>query len=190
MEYTIFDCPLFSKYYEYKIYMLGFFQIKNVTKKGTLIAYDIFLKSHEYYYKLSIDMTTIDSKDTIPIKIKCYENFEYLNLPNKVIVVDDYGTSLKNVVYKVYEDKQEVLFDNIEIDSINDFTIKSNLFTVSLHKSAGWTMIDKSNTIDLSRNMFIYKLFDCTEAKKNIDFLKKNDDYQLEYFEKEKNKQK
>ena len=135
------ECNLFNEDYKHKIYLLGFLILNVDSEEACGKIIDIYLKSHEYYYKLSIDFIysyTTGVKDRAKIDILKFNEFKYLRPHKNVIMINENNVLFPELLYNVYKTPKEIFLKNSNVKNNNEVLLgqlKSTFFISRLGES-------------------------------------------------------
>lgn len=182
-------CELFKKDYIHKIKLLCAFVYNTESKEGSGHFVDLYLTSHNMYYKIKIDIAKFNDKTKeteMSVSIRKLDEFCYFRIPKNIISIDPNEITFPELKYQVYESKPDVIINYIDIKNSNNFIIKTNLFTINNTKKVKFVDIDLTKAKETSRNELVNKLFTGKEKEKIMEIFIDNDKYQEKCYKREK----
>lgn len=173
-----FELDIFKENYPYKIKFLGY--MKTSTKQADF--YDLYLETHGNYYKIKVDNACRVEEKQVRIKVDGCDEFKYLKSPNTVVkFLKNKRPVLEKLTYFMF-DNPIILTDINAVINNSVNSLSTNVFYIveksRSNKNLGCDIFENGQ-IKCTRNQFIKHIFNESQSKDILNFLKSNDNFQI-----------
>ena len=185
----ISNCELFDTNYKFKIKLLCISEYTNESKDGTGKFHDIYIKSHNKYYKIRCDFALFKNKDPISvIEIEDFKDVAYLRFYKNLISIEGDIVNYPEINYFVPNNNNQIELAYSYYKNSNDFLIKTNFFNFSNTGHSVSVFIDNEKMSLTSRDDMLKKILNKDEFDKIKHHIKENDEFQNKCFKEERKK--